>query len=228
MEGKHYPKRAFVFRHAHTPHHTQQRRPCVCPILRLLTPVLARSASLRSASLDFALCRTAPAQKTFTLNFDMEPHVVRNGSETFNEIRFSTGESYKAAIKAIEVSIILPKAFGSDDIVISSSSGSKQWDQTAKEAKFTRSTYTPPGTRYTVSVRYPSTAATDKCNPCSKLPDWLMYVLLSPLVLCFIIPCFASLIHRDQDGSGGGGGDDGGGDFASLDEEDDPSGGPLT
>ena len=192
-----------------------------------------RSASLgftrlHSASLDFAPCRTAPAQKTFTLNFDMEPHVVRNGSETFNEIRFSTGESYKAAIKAIEVSIILPKAFGSDDIVISSSSGSKQWDQTAKEAKFTRSTYTPPGTRYTVSVRYPSTAATDKCNPCSKLPDWLMYVLLSPLVLCFIIPCFASLIHRDQDGSGGGGGGGGGGDFASLDEEDDPSGGPLT
>eukprot|EP00945_MAST-04E_sp_MAST-4E-sp1_P003181 g3181.t1 len=98
--------------------------------------------------------------------------VIQNGSNTFNEIVYSTGYSNRLAIKRIFVEIKLPKAFKKKELKIFgpnlvNETGST-YDEKTGIVKFQRHSYLAPMNRYTVRVWFPVGKDTKDCFSCAR------------------------------------------------------------
>ena len=145
----------------------------------------------------------APPEKKqrFKIDFNMDMGVVVNGSKTYNEMVYSTGYQTRLAIKHIIVEFHLPRAYKKKEIKIFgpnlvNETGSA-YDAKKGVVKFERKVYLAPGNRYTVRVWFPVSKGTEACFACSRVGEWIMFVVLAPFVFCFLVPCCLHFLAKD-------------------------------
>jgi hypothetical protein len=156
----------------------------------------------------------SPASTTFTVTFEGEVGVVPPNATHpggYNELLFSTGRGWTVPIRELEVNFRLPGPFSASEVsLVGTHPGDAVLDLADQQVSFTRAHYLAPSVRYAVGIRYPLQPFATDCKPCSKVPDWAMYLILSPFLLCFIIPCVMGVWARngsDNLAAGGPGGE---------------------
>ena len=140
-------------------------------------------------------------RQRFRIDWSMDMGTVENGTKLYNELVYSTGYRYRLAIKKIFVEIVLPKKYKKSEIkifgpdLVNETGG--VYDQSTGIIKFQRDTYLAPMNRYTVRVWFPTNKDTKGCFACTRVGDWIMFIVLLPFVLCFLVPCVLLYLVRD-------------------------------
>lgn len=133
-----------------------------------------------------------PQVRNFRVDFEMSMGTVVNETHRFNEIVYSTGFHNRIAIKEIRVRINLPSRYPSEEVELVGNSGvdprGGSYDEETGVATFLRETYLAPANRYTVRVWFPVETQTHACRSCEAVDEWIMFIILVPFLLCFIVP----------------------------------------